>query len=79
MKELFIEKFWAKPISILIFVIIWSLGAIQLIPENNESITKLIIYLIIFAIATIGYSIYVIKVKSRTFDINDVINQIKLD
>jgi hypothetical protein len=25
------------------------------------------------------YSIYVIKVKARTFDINDVINQIKLD
>jgi hypothetical protein len=25
------------------------------------------------------YAIYVIKVKARTFDINDVINQIKLD
>ena len=66
----------------LIFVI-WAVSAvISLAALVSKDLTPDFItylFIILCPIVNTIYAIYVIKVKSRTFDINDVINQIKLD
>ena len=66
-----------------LILIIWTISAIiafsALIGKNRLPDFMTYLFITLCPVVNTIYSIYVIKVKSRTFDINDVINQIKLD
>jgi hypothetical protein len=66
----------------LIFII-WIVSAIinfsALLSKNRLPDFMTYLFITLCPVVNTIYSIYVIKVKARTFDINDVINQIKLD
>ena len=66
----------------LIFVI-WAVSAVialaALISKDRTPDFMTYLFIILCPVVNTIYTIYVIKVKMKTFDINDVINQIKLD
>ena len=63
--------------------IIWIISTIinfsALLSKNRLPDFMTYLFITLCPVVNTIYSIYVIKVKARTFDINDVINQIKLD
>lgn len=66
-----------------LILIIWVVSAIiafsALVGKNRLPDFMTYLFITLCPVVNTIYSIYVIKVKARTFDINDVINQIKLD
>lgn len=66
----------------LIFVI-WAISAVialaALISKDRTPDFMTYLFIILCPIVNTIYAIYVIKVRMKTFDIKDVINQIKLD
>lgn len=63
--------------------IIWIISTIinfsALLSKNRLPDFMTYLFITLCPVVNTIYSIYVIKVKARTFDINDIINQIKLD
>lgn len=66
-----------------LILIIWVISAVinltALIGKSRLPDFGTYLFIILCPIVNTIYAIYVIKVKACTFDINDVINQIKLD
>lgn len=66
-----------------LILIIWTVSAIvaftALIGKSRLPDFGTYLFITLCPIVNTIYAIYAIKVKARTFDINDVINQIKLD
>ncbi len=60
MQELFLEKFWGKPISIYFLFSLLAIGSIPFIPNQQESSIKIILYLIFSGIIFVFYFGYVI-------------------
>ncbi len=48
--EIFLEKFWGKPISIPVIIILLGIGSIAFLPKEDEHLTSLLLY-ILFALA----------------------------
>lgn len=64
LKELFLEKFWGKPISIPILVLLYICGAAAMLSNINDNLTSIIVQLSIYFILIIIYVIYVIHENS---------------
>lgn len=66
-----------------LILIIWAISAVisftTLIDKSRLPDFGTYLFVTMCPIVNTIYAIYAIKVKARTFDINDVINQIKLD
>lgn len=60
-EEIFLEKFWGKPISVFFLGFILCLGAIPFIPNEKESYISIVLYVIIAFVFLVAYLIYVIS------------------